>query len=106
MIDWSSARPTSHVSARSCRTRSARRFAAATRCSASTSGGAPALSGPGIGTSTRAQRSTKAKRAGRVTLTLKATKKLARRLARDRGKTLMLTVAGPGGTTKLTRKLR
>jgi hypothetical protein len=44
-----------------------------------------------------------AKRAGTVTLRLKATRK---RLARLRGKTLVVRVTGPGGTATLRRTLR
>lgn len=59
-----------------------------------------------VGRTTLAQRSAKAAKAGKVTLTLKATKSLARRLSRYRGKSMTLTVKTPNGTVKLTRKLR
>ncbi len=48
---------------------------------------------------------TKAKRAGKVTLRLKATKAWSMRLGQLAGKTLKITVKAPGGTVKLTRKL-
>jgi hypothetical protein len=48
---------------------------------------------------------TKAKRAGKVTLRLKATKAWSKRLGQLAGKTLKITVNAPGGTVKLTRKL-
>lgn len=59
-----------------------------------------------VGRTTLAKGSKQAAKAGKVTLRLKASKKLARRLSRYRGKTLTLTVKAPGGSVTLTRKLR
>jgi hypothetical protein len=59
-----------------------------------------------VGRTTLARASAKARRAGRVSLRLKATKKLARRLRRYRGRTLTITVTTPGGTATATRRLR
>jgi len=59
-----------------------------------------------VGRTTIARGSATAKRPGRVALTVKAPRQLARRLSRYRGKMLTLTVKAPGGTTTVRRKLR
>jgi hypothetical protein len=58
-----------------------------------------------VGGATVARAEARAKRAGKVTLRLKATRAWAKRLAQLSGKTLKITVKGPGGSTNLTRKL-
>jgi hypothetical protein len=58
-----------------------------------------------VGSQVVAKGATKAKRAGKVTLRLKATAAWSKRLAQLSGKTLKITVTGPGGTTRLSRKL-
>jgi hypothetical protein len=58
-----------------------------------------------VGSQVVAKGAAKAKRAGKVTLRLKATAPWKKRLAQLSGKTLKITVTGPGGTAKLTRKL-
>ncbi|HET6507502.1 MAG TPA: hypothetical protein VFG42_12005 [Baekduia sp.] len=59
-----------------------------------------------VGATALARATTKAKDAGTVKLRLKASKRLARRLSRYRGKTLTLTVRAPGGVVAVTRRLR
>ncbi|MBS1879378.1 MAG: hypothetical protein JST31_07695 [Actinobacteria bacterium] len=59
-----------------------------------------------VGGTTLARASAKAKRAGRVALTLKAPKGLLKRLSSFRGKTLKLTVKGPGVSSTLKRRLK
>jgi hypothetical protein len=58
-----------------------------------------------VGSQVVAKGATKAKRAGKVTVRLKATAAWKKRLAQLSGKTLKITVTGPGGTTRLSRKL-
>lgn len=58
-----------------------------------------------VGGSVVAKGTAKAKHAGKVTLRLKATKAWSKRLAQLAGKTLKISVKGPGGTLTLTRKL-
>lgn len=58
-----------------------------------------------VGGSLVATGAAKAKRAGKVTLRLTATKAWSKRLAQLAGKTLKISVKGPGGTLTLTRKL-
>ena len=58
-----------------------------------------------VGGSVVAKGTAKAKRAGKVTLRLTATKAWSKRLAQLAGKTLKISVKGPGGTLTLTRKL-
>jgi hypothetical protein len=58
-----------------------------------------------VGSQVVAKGATKAKRAGKVTLRLKATAAWSNRLAQLSGKTLKITVTGPGGSAKLSRKL-
>lgn len=58
-----------------------------------------------VGSQVVAKGSAKAKRAGKVTLRLKATAAWSKRLGQLAGKTLKITVTGPGGTAKLSRKL-
>jgi hypothetical protein len=58
-----------------------------------------------VGGAVVAKGATKAKRAGTVTLRLTATKAWSKRLAQLVGKTLKLSVKGPGGTLTLIRKL-
>lgn len=58
------------------------------------------------GRTTLAKTTMKARKAGAVTIRLKASKALARRLGRYKGKRLTLTVKAPGGTVTVTRKLR
>jgi hypothetical protein len=59
-----------------------------------------------VGRTTLARGSAKARKAGRVALTLKSSKKVARRLGRYKGKTLKILVTAPGGRASLTRRLR
>jgi hypothetical protein len=59
-----------------------------------------------VGRTVLAKTSKRAKRAGKLTLSLKVSKKTARTLKRYRGKTLTITVKAPGGTVSLTRRLR
>jgi len=58
-----------------------------------------------VGSQVVAKGATQAKRAGKVTLRLKVTKAWSKRLGQLAGKTLKITVTGPGGSVKLTRKL-
>jgi hypothetical protein len=58
-----------------------------------------------VGSQVVAKGAAKAKRAGKVTLRLKATASWKKRLAQLSGKTLKITVTGPGGSAKLTRTL-
>lgn len=58
-----------------------------------------------VGSQVVAKGAVKAKRAGKVTLRLKATSAWSKRLRQLVGKTLKITVTAPGGTVKLTRKL-
>jgi hypothetical protein len=58
-----------------------------------------------VGGSVVAKGSAKAKRAGKVTVRLVATKAWSKRLGQLAGKTLKVSVKGPGGTLTLTRKL-
>ncbi len=58
-----------------------------------------------VGGSVVATGAARAKRAGKVTLRLTATKAWSKRLAQLAGKTLKISVKGPGGTLTLTRKL-
>lgn len=58
------------------------------------------------GGTTLATRSAKAAKAGRVTLTLKAPGRLARRLGRYKGKTVTISVKGPGVSATVKRTLR
>jgi hypothetical protein len=58
-----------------------------------------------VGSQMVAKGAAKAKRAGKVTLRLKATKAWSKRLGQLTGKTLKITVTASGGTAKLTRKL-
>lgn len=58
-----------------------------------------------VGSQVVAKGAVKAKRAGKVTLRLKATSAWSKRLGQLVGKTLKVTVTAPGGTVKLTRKL-
>jgi hypothetical protein len=58
-----------------------------------------------VGGSLVATGAAKAKRAGKVTVRLVATKSWSKRLAQLAGKTLKISVKGPGGTLTLTRKL-
>ena len=58
-----------------------------------------------VGAQVVAKGGAKAKRAGKVTLRLKATRAWSKRLAQLAGKTLKITVTAPGGSAKLTRKL-
>lgn len=59
-----------------------------------------------VGKTTLAKTSAKARRAGKVTLTLKSARRVVKRLKRYKGKRLTLTVRSPGGTVTVTRKLR
>jgi hypothetical protein len=59
-----------------------------------------------VGGSLVAKGSAKAKRPGKVTVRLVATKAWSKRLGQLAGKTLKISVKGPGGTLTLTRKLR
>ncbi|MDO8210217.1 hypothetical protein [Conexibacter sp. CPCC 206217] len=59
-----------------------------------------------VGRTVLATTSKKAKRAGRLTFTLKASKRTAARLERYRGKTLVITIKAPGGTVAIRRTLR
>jgi hypothetical protein len=59
-----------------------------------------------VGAAVVAKGAGKAKRPGKVTLRLTATKAWAKRLDQLAGKTLKVSVKGPGGTLTLTRKLR
>jgi len=58
-----------------------------------------------VGAQVVAKGTSQAKRAGKVTLRLKATKAWSKRLGQLAGKTLKITVTGPGGSAKFTRKL-
>lgn len=58
-----------------------------------------------VGSKVVAKGAARAKRAGRVTLRLKATAAWRGRLGQLAGKTLKITVTGPGGSAKLVRKL-
>jgi hypothetical protein len=58
-----------------------------------------------VGGALVATAATRAKRAGKVTLHLKATKAWAKRLPQLAGKTLKIKVKAPGGSLSLTRKL-
>jgi hypothetical protein len=58
-----------------------------------------------VGSQVVAKGATQAKRAGKVTLRLKATGAWSKRLGQLAGKTLKITVTAPGGKLKLTRKL-
>ena len=58
-----------------------------------------------VGGSVVAKGSAKAKRPGKVTVRLVATKAWSKRLGQLAGKTLKISVKGPGGTLTLTRKL-
>ncbi len=59
-----------------------------------------------VGGTVLAKASKRAKRAGKLALSLKASKKTAAKLKRYRGKTLVITVKAPGGTVVLRRRLR
>lgn len=59
-----------------------------------------------VGKTTLAARSAKVKKAGRVRLTLKASRRLAPRLGRYKGKTLTIAVKAPGGAVSVKRTLR
>jgi len=58
-----------------------------------------------VGAQIVAKGGVKAKRAGKVTLRLKATKAWSKRLGQLAGKKLKVTVTAPGGTAKFTRTL-
>lgn len=58
-----------------------------------------------VGRQIVAKGAVKAKRAGKVTLRLKATSAWRKRLGQLAGKTLKISVTAPGGTVTLTRKL-
>ena len=58
-----------------------------------------------VGGSVVAKGTAKAKRAGKVTVRLVATKAWSKRLGQLAGKTLRISIKGPGGTLTLTRKL-
>jgi len=58
-----------------------------------------------VGSQVVARGAIRAKRAGKVTLRLEATAAWSKRLGQLAGKTLKITVTGPGGSAKLTRKL-
>lgn len=59
-----------------------------------------------VGRVVLARTSKRARRAGRLTLTLKAPRKTAAKLRRYRGKTLVITVKSAGGTVTVKRRLR
>lgn len=59
-----------------------------------------------VGRTVLARSSKQARRAGRLTLALKASKRTAAKLWRYRGKTLVITIRAPGGTIALRRRLR
>ncbi len=58
-----------------------------------------------VGVQIVARGGVKAKRAGKVTLRLKATRAWSKRLGQLAGKTLKVTVTAPGGSARLTRTL-
>ena len=58
-----------------------------------------------VGAQVVAKGGAKAKRAGKVTLRLKATRAWSKRLGQLTGKKLKVTVTAPGGTARLTRTL-